>query len=65
MKVHHVGSTILMCPAVRKYKVVLLVDALVCYLVTLFHSARLFYTNDKTFLCVMIWNIKDTTKFVV
>ena len=43
-----------MCPAVRKYKVFLLADTLICYLVTLFHSARLVYRNDmKDFLRVV------------
>jgi hypothetical protein len=53
-----------MCPAVRKYKVLLLADTLIFYLVTLFHSARLFYTNDsKDFLRVVNLETKDTTNF--
>jgi len=55
-----------MCPAVKKHKVVLFTGTLICYLVTLFHSASLFYTNDtKDSLRVVNWEIKDTTKFVV
>ena len=54
------------CPAVEKHKVVLLADTLICYLVNLFHTASLFYTNDmKYFLRVVKWGIKDITKFVV
>ena len=54
-----------MCPAVEKHKVVLLADTLICYLVTLFHSASLFYAVDmKDFLRMVNWEIK-TTKFVV